>query len=402
MRAHRIANECGRNRAQLAERPSILRHGQTGTPFDVSSFGNQAQVQGKVIVVFKGAGSLLISCSSAGIEFGPTILAPFAHVILDGRPGTLVGHMDGLIIAKSLGAIGSEAAHVKLHGVPYTGPVLAQYFSPPPPPSSPPPVPLTLCTGADAVPLDLSGATLTSSNLAAVDGARYSNVATLRGRQIDMMVSTTNTYTLTCPSEACTVAPCPTPTCTASLQTHYGSIGFGRGATNQLHLTFKFLYQDDRTPAALPSFRFTFLDLLHLGGDVGFVTVGGHGALYLGYNVGDDLQTSHVMLGDTPAIKFRAKSSAISSRGPFTAQPTQLSNPQRASSFQVNLQNAQSFDVVVGTLYSSSSAGNQGSMILFAVRLLAFDARALPRRLAQPSQRSIVSLTAHVSGVSSG
>ena len=93
--------------------------------------------------MFQGAGSIQISGSGSGTQFGPTILAPFAHVILDGQSGLgrHVGYVDGLIIAKSLGTTGDQSATIELHGVPFTGPVISEYFSPPPPPSPPPPKP---------------------------------------------------------------------------------------------------------------------------------------------------------------------------------------------------------------------------------------------------------------------
>jgi hypothetical protein len=52
----------------------------TGSSFSMSSFpGASPSSYGRQIVIFKGAGTIVIERS-----FGPTILAPFAHVVIDG------------------------------------------------------------------------------------------------------------------------------------------------------------------------------------------------------------------------------------------------------------------------------------------------------------------------------
>mgnify|MGYP006134221387 CR=1 FL=1 len=77
----------------------------------------------KTLVIFKGAGSVTLTrgdsdaagCDDLCAEFGPTVLAPFAHVQLDG----FVGHVDGRIIARSLGSTGTYEG-VSLHGNGFT------------------------------------------------------------------------------------------------------------------------------------------------------------------------------------------------------------------------------------------------------------------------------------------
>jgi len=58
--------------------------------------------------------------SDSGRQFGPTILAPYAHVVVDGN----VGYIDGQIIAKSLGTTGQNGGTVQLHGYGYLGPII--------------------------------------------------------------------------------------------------------------------------------------------------------------------------------------------------------------------------------------------------------------------------------------
>jgi len=70
----------------------------------------------------------------SGRQFGPTILAPYAHVVVDGQ----VGYIDGVVIAKSLGTTGQNAGSVQLHGYGYLGQITVGAETPEPPPPPPP------------------------------------------------------------------------------------------------------------------------------------------------------------------------------------------------------------------------------------------------------------------------
>ena len=66
--------------------------------------------------MFKGQGPVSLHVTWDGRQFGPSILAPFARVILEGG----IGFVDGIIIAKSLDAVGGTY-EVQLHGDAYWG-----------------------------------------------------------------------------------------------------------------------------------------------------------------------------------------------------------------------------------------------------------------------------------------
>ena len=59
------------------------------------------------------------SSGSGGRQFGAVVLAPFAHVLVDGS----VGYIDGAIIARSVGSCGQNGGSVQLHGQHYAGPL---------------------------------------------------------------------------------------------------------------------------------------------------------------------------------------------------------------------------------------------------------------------------------------
>ena len=81
----------------------------------------EAEDGGKTLVVFKGAGSVVLKRGANGAQFGPSVLAPFAHVLLDGG----LGFLDGQIIAASMGAYGGDAAYqgITLRGNAFTSAV---------------------------------------------------------------------------------------------------------------------------------------------------------------------------------------------------------------------------------------------------------------------------------------
>eukprot|EP00966_Prymnesium_polylepis_P263942 6097638-Prymnesium_polylepis.1 len=74
--------------------------------------------------------------------FGPTILAPYAHVLINGNGGQQTTFVDGTIVAKSVSSSGAAGGLVVLHGEGYTGPIPCSQVPPSPPlPPAPPFVP---------------------------------------------------------------------------------------------------------------------------------------------------------------------------------------------------------------------------------------------------------------------
>ena len=94
-------------------------NGGTGTAYTTYDFrsGGQGEDNGKTIVVFSGAGTIVLTKTSDGRQFGPSVLAPFAHVVVDGE----VGFVDGTIIAKSYSTTGQNSGSVQLHADGYDG-----------------------------------------------------------------------------------------------------------------------------------------------------------------------------------------------------------------------------------------------------------------------------------------
>jgi len=100
--------------------------------FDFLDQGTQAYDRGKTLVVFKGAGTVQLTCTPGstqepfgstspgaqgnfvGTQFGPSVLAPFAHVIVDDN----AGFVDGFIICASLNA---DSPNLQLHGDNFVG-----------------------------------------------------------------------------------------------------------------------------------------------------------------------------------------------------------------------------------------------------------------------------------------
>ena len=136
-----VINQGGEYPTNLAERDQTCHHtarnrdcrGPSGVPND----------NGATLVVFTGAGTVCLSRSGsdAGDEqFGPTVLAPFARVVIDGGSPD-VGYVDGAIIAKSVSSPGNNGQGVQLHGDPFVAQMTCLEPQQPAPPPSPPPSP---------------------------------------------------------------------------------------------------------------------------------------------------------------------------------------------------------------------------------------------------------------------
>lgn len=81
-----------------------------------NDYANTEEDNGKTLVVFKDAGTICLGKSSYGRKFGPTVLAPFARVVIKNN----VDFVDGTIIARSVGSP-SGGSQNQLHGDLYSG-----------------------------------------------------------------------------------------------------------------------------------------------------------------------------------------------------------------------------------------------------------------------------------------
>ena len=60
------------------------------------------------LAVFTGTGTVTLS-SGNGRQFGPSVLAPYADVVVDER----AGYVDGFIVAKNLGCSGQNSGQLR-------------------------------------------------------------------------------------------------------------------------------------------------------------------------------------------------------------------------------------------------------------------------------------------------
>jgi hypothetical protein len=97
-----------------------------GTKFSLDDFaidGKLGKADGaKSMVIFKGRGTVVLVPSKDGFAFGPTVLAPYAKVVLDGN----LGFADGLIIAKSLTDYGKNRKFTTLRGNAFAGEIIGR------------------------------------------------------------------------------------------------------------------------------------------------------------------------------------------------------------------------------------------------------------------------------------
>lgn len=94
-----------------------------------------SQINGRRLVVFVGEGTVGIKGTVDNRQFGLSIMAPRAHVVIDES----VGYIDGCIHARSvsmIGSLGSRGAGVQIHCNCFNGPIecIADGMAPPPPP----------------------------------------------------------------------------------------------------------------------------------------------------------------------------------------------------------------------------------------------------------------------------
>jgi len=96
-----------------------------GQPAWGLDFDGQGEDNGRNLMIFKTNEDIRLIGSKKGRQYGPSVLAPFSVVTLDGS----AGFADGFIIAKQFGpsgtypSAGRNAGALQLHGDGYTGPM---------------------------------------------------------------------------------------------------------------------------------------------------------------------------------------------------------------------------------------------------------------------------------------
>lgn len=79
--------------------------------------GGQGEDNGQNLVVFNTDERIILTKTHDGRQFGPSVLAPFSEVRLNGN----AGYIDGCVIAKSFSTVGGNAGQLQMHGDCYTG-----------------------------------------------------------------------------------------------------------------------------------------------------------------------------------------------------------------------------------------------------------------------------------------
>jgi hypothetical protein len=92
----------------------------SGGTFSTEDFNALSEEDnGSTLAVFNTDEDVHINMKTNGRKFGPSILAPFSKVIVNGD----VGFIDGFVVAKSLDGDGSNLGGLQLHGDGYSGPL---------------------------------------------------------------------------------------------------------------------------------------------------------------------------------------------------------------------------------------------------------------------------------------
>jgi len=95
----------------------VLNKGGTYNTYDFRN-GGQGEDNGKTLAIFRSDEDVILTKTSDGRQFGPSVLAPFARVTLKGD----AGFIDGFLIAKSIGGNpGGNAGQLQMHGDGYKG-----------------------------------------------------------------------------------------------------------------------------------------------------------------------------------------------------------------------------------------------------------------------------------------
>jgi hypothetical protein len=94
----------------------VITGSGTFTQDDVRPPDWQDYDQGKTLVIFTTTGTVRLAVTSRGRKWGPSVIAPFADVVIDNNND----FNDGYIVAKTFKA---TATQQQLHGNPYKGPL---------------------------------------------------------------------------------------------------------------------------------------------------------------------------------------------------------------------------------------------------------------------------------------
>lgn len=92
----------------------------TGGTFSTADFrgaDGQGSDNGKTLVVFNTQEDIILTATDSGRQFGPSVIAPFAKVKLDGA----AGYVDGFIVAKSFATTGDNQSGLQMHGNGFSG-----------------------------------------------------------------------------------------------------------------------------------------------------------------------------------------------------------------------------------------------------------------------------------------
>lgn len=90
---------------------------------DDCRYNGQGEDNGKTLCVFNTNEDVVLTKTSSGRQFGPSVLAPFSVVTLDGS----AGYLDGCVVAKEFGPssakpVVSNPDALQMHGDCYSGP----------------------------------------------------------------------------------------------------------------------------------------------------------------------------------------------------------------------------------------------------------------------------------------
>lgn len=83
-----------------------------GGEFDMYDFrnGGQGEDNGVTLAIFNTDETITLTKTSDGRQFGPSVIAPFAHVILDGN----AGFIDGFVVAKSFETLNNNPSNLQV------------------------------------------------------------------------------------------------------------------------------------------------------------------------------------------------------------------------------------------------------------------------------------------------
>lgn len=94
----------------------VVNKGGTYNLYDFNN-GGQGYDRGKTLVIFNTSEDIYLTKTSDSRQFGPSVIAPFAKVILKGD----AGFIDGSVYAKQFETSGGNQGQLQMHGETYSG-----------------------------------------------------------------------------------------------------------------------------------------------------------------------------------------------------------------------------------------------------------------------------------------